>query len=168
MADWWFMRYIYVHQRVLEEASPKLNSAFVGFMERSQRLVESLKGNIILESCLQMEMGYTYLLYGEVQKAKTHFEMANTVADFTVDWTGALGKRTRFQQTPVAQLTVRVRSCKLNSEDAEQNSIPVADLPPDVKLDDDTRLNRIAFVDEDDNVLPDLPPLHQALLISQM
>lgn len=41
-----------------------------------------------------------------------------------------------------------------------------SDLPRDVRLEDDTRLNHIAFINKDDNILPDLPPLYQSLLIA--
>jgi hypothetical protein len=54
----------------------------------------------------------------------------------------------------------------LTDNDQELNSDPIA-LPKDILLDDDTRLNRIAFIDQDDNVLPDLPPLYQALSLAE-
>lgn len=48
----------------------------------------------------------------------------------------------------------------------ETPNIP-SDLPKDVKLEDDTRLNQISFIDKHANSLPNLPPLGQALLIAQ-
>lgn len=88
MVHWWHLRYLHVHQRVLEETSPKLNAAFLGFVDRSENLDVLLDDKTTLRSCLQMEIGYTYLLYGEVQKAKNCFEKASCIADFTVEWTG--------------------------------------------------------------------------------
>jgi len=55
----------------------------------------------------------------------------------------------------------------LNSEEVGDDFTPNQDLPSDVKLEDDTRLNKIAFLDADDNILPDLPPIYQALLLAQ-
>jgi hypothetical protein len=61
---------------------------------------------------------------------------------------------------------VQVHGSGLTDNDQELNSDPIA-LPKDILLDDDTRLNRIAFIDQDDNVLPDLPPLYQALSLAE-
>lgn len=47
-----------------------------------------LNGKIVLSSSLQMEIGYTFLLYGEIQKAKNHFERAAEIAKFSIEWTG--------------------------------------------------------------------------------
>lgn len=76
-----------------------------------------------------------------------------------------MGKRTRYQQTPLPQMTIRVHGTIHPVLNDKVQEIP-SDLPRDVKLDDDTRLNQIAFIDKDDNIFPDLPPLHQALLIA--
>jgi len=47
-----------------------------------------LNGKIVLSSSLQMEIGYTFLLYGEIQKAKNHFENAAEISKFSIEWTG--------------------------------------------------------------------------------
>lgn len=74
-----------------------------------------------------------------------------------------MGKRTRFQQKAVAQLTLQVHSSQTVPTELER--LDTVSLPKDVLLEDDTRLNEIVFVDGT-STLPDLPPLHQALLIS--
>ena len=72
------MRYLYVHQRVLEESSQLLHSAFLeNIIGKIDKLEKALGGNLLFSSLLQLELGYTYLLYGEVQKTKLHFEKAN-------------------------------------------------------------------------------------------
>jgi len=47
-----------------------------------------LNEKIVLSSSLQMEIGYTFLLYGEIQKAKNHFEKAAEISKFSIEWTG--------------------------------------------------------------------------------
>lgn len=84
------MRYIFVHQRVLEEPSQLLHSSFIGVIGKIDKLEESLKENLLFGSLLQLELGYTYLLYSEVQKAKFHFEKANEVIGFKCEWTGMM------------------------------------------------------------------------------
>lgn len=179
------MRYIFVHQRVLEEASQLLHSAFLGVISGTINIIEKfLEGNTLVGSLLQLEIGYTYLLYGELQNAKLHFEKADEIAGFHCEWKGnikkfipnidyfmnmfsigALGKRTYFQQKALPQLTVRVQ-CTLDDVLKETDRQILNDAPKDIKLQDDTRLNQIAFIDKDDNVLPELHPIYQALLIA--
>jgi hypothetical protein len=91
LSGWWLMRYLYVHQRVLEESSQLLHSAFLeNIIGKIDQLEESLGDNLLFSSLLQLELGYTYLLYGEVQKTKLHFEKANEIVGFRCEWTGRL------------------------------------------------------------------------------
>jgi hypothetical protein len=91
LSGWWLMRYLYVHQRVLEESSQLLHSAFLeNIVGKIDKLEESLGGHLLFSSLLQLELGYTYLLYGEVQKTKLHFEKANEIVGFRCEWTGSL------------------------------------------------------------------------------
>lgn len=84
------MRYIFVHQRVLEESSQLLHSAFLDIMGEINKLEKSVEGDLQFSSLLQLEIGYTYLLYGEVQKTKLHFEKANQITSFRCEWTGMI------------------------------------------------------------------------------
>ena len=89
LSGWWLMRYLYVHQRVLEESSQLLHSAFLeNIIGKIDKLEEPLRDNLLFSSLLQLELGYTYLLYGEVQKTKLHFEKANEIVGFRCEWTG--------------------------------------------------------------------------------
>jgi hypothetical protein len=76
-----------------------------------------------------------------------------------------MGKRTQYQQTPLPQLTIRVH-CTIDETLTDTGREIASDLPRDVRLEDDTRLNQIAFINKDDNILPDLPSLYQSLLIA--
>lgn len=181
------VKYVLVHQQVLEESSQQLYSIFLSVVDKIDQMEENLATNLQYKSLLHLEVGHVYLMYSEVQKAKVHFEKANSITCFNLEWTGislrcknlsfinydglrfvagALGKRTRYQQSPVPQLTIKVdyNLEQLLIDDSQQ--VP-SDLPKDVKLDDDTRLNQIAFTEKDANLIPDLPPLCQALLIAQ-
>lgn len=82
------MRYILVHQQVLEESSQLLHTTFLSVIGNINKLEEPLKGHLLYGSLFQLEIGYAYLLYGEVQNTKLHFEKASTIAGFTCEWTG--------------------------------------------------------------------------------
>lgn len=76
-----------------------------------------------------------------------------------------MGKRTQHQQTALPQLTIRVH-CVIDDTLADIEREIASDLPKDIKLEDDTRLNHIAFINKDENILPDLPPHYQAFLVA--
>ena len=86
--------------------------------------------------------------------------------------TGALGKRTKFQCQDFAQLTLNVEK---SSGDAsvvkiDENrlilSLDDSQLPTDIKLDDEVRLDRIKFQEEQRQQVPDLSLTEQVAYIS--
>lgn len=87
-SGWWLIRYIFVHQRVLEESSQLLHSAFLDIISGIDKLEKSVEADLHFSSLLHLELGYTYLLYGVVQKTKLHFEKANQIVNFRCEWTG--------------------------------------------------------------------------------
>uniref|UniRef100_A0A1B6CM44 Uncharacterized protein n=1 Tax=Clastoptera arizonana TaxID=38151 RepID=A0A1B6CM44_9HEMI len=81
-----------------------------------------------------------------------------------VNYTGALGKRTKFQQKEVAQLTLKVEISDDASEN-EWNTIACEHVPRDVHLDDEVRLNAISFSDNDITLFPTMSETHHAAVI---
>jgi hypothetical protein len=76
--------------------------------------------------------------------------------------TGALGKRTKFQSQDFAQLTLDVDKLSGDNSvvkiDESRWILPSDDsqMPTDVKLDDEVRLERIKFQEEKRQQVPDL------------
>ena len=64
-----------------------LNSAFLSVIERGSSEKAVVGMNQVMAQ-LHLETGYVYVLYGEVQKAKMHFEKANETIGFRIEWTG--------------------------------------------------------------------------------
>lgn len=56
--------------------------------------------------------------------------------------TGALGRRTKYQQTDVAQLQLSVSTDHSHSPEVGV----AADLPREISIDDDTLLDKVSFV----------------------
>ena len=82
------LRYLYIHQRVLEEPSQLLNCSFQKDIEQSD-FANTLEDDEI-SILLHTEMAYFHHLYGEVQKAKECFQKAQATAQFSVEWQGML------------------------------------------------------------------------------
>ena len=86
--------------------------------------------------------------------------------------TGALGKRTKFQSQDFAQLTLNVEKSSGDASvvkiDENRLILPLDDsqLPTDIKLDDEVRLDRIKFQEEQRQQVPDLSLTEQVANIS--
>ena len=81
------LRYLFVHQKVLEESSQILHSALVndvdiGFLEKE------LGENQMFKSLLYMELAYCYLHYKDLESAKQNFQTASQAVEFEIEWGG--------------------------------------------------------------------------------
>jgi len=164
LSSWWMLRYLFVHQKVLEESSQILHSVLVndvdiGFLEKE------LGENQMFKSLLYMELAYCYLHYKDLESAKQNFQTASQAVEFEIEWGGALGKRTYFQHNALPQLVVKIKHGLNIASDTMENDTTV--FPKDLKLQDDTRLNKIAYSNKELMITPDLSPVFQALLIAK-
>uniref|UniRef100_A0A673BN71 Tetratricopeptide repeat protein 27 n=1 Tax=Sphaeramia orbicularis TaxID=375764 RepID=A0A673BN71_9TELE len=96
---------------------------------------------------LHLECVYTNLTYYEYQAAKEHMRTAQQLSGLTINMTGALGKRTRFQQKFLAQLILEVKRNRDQTAQTDSDASPAptdqARLPKDLSLGDDTVLDKI-------------------------
>ncbi|KAM5165639.1 tetratricopeptide repeat protein 27 isoform 2-T2 [Mantella aurantiaca] len=169
MVPWWTIRCISIHQQLLEERSSELFSVAQASINEVPKI-----GNLLLEKeahdlflQLQLECGYLSLYYYEYKKAKEFLNQAKETAKLKIILTGALGKRTRFQENDLAQLVIDVQR--------EGDSIfrygltpaptPMENLPRNHELQDDTVLNKIKLVDPDQFHMPDLCAEELALIL---
>ncbi|KAF6720018.1 Tetratricopeptide repeat protein 27, partial [Oryzias melastigma] len=125
----------------------------------------SAQRNLTLQ--LHLECAYLSLTYYEYQPAKEHIRKAQELSGLSTNMTGALGKRTRFQQKFLAQLILEVTK---NQDDPDQTGdetapTPLAFLPKDYHLDDDTVLDEVSLAEPDRYKLPDLSAEEQALIL---
>ena len=115
-----------------------------------------------------MEAGHAHLLYYGVGLAEQHFTKASEAMGIKCSLVGALGKRTKFQQEDKAQLVLRVEYTNrtILEGEAPGPTLLSSDLPKDLQLNDDTRLNAWKFSDSDSDAVPMLRPVEQALLLA--
>ncbi|KAI0400138.1 hypothetical protein F4802DRAFT_620296 [Xylaria palmicola] len=130
----------------------------------------------------RLEEANCHILLGNDAKARQAIREAARISGFTYALSGALGKRTRYQESSFSQLVVLAKSLQLSSESAqEQDGKEVA--PQALPLNDDTLLESIKFNNEEptssasslpvqlqdvrsDNQ-PELRPIDQIILLTE-
>lgn len=161
-AVWWRFRCISIHQQILEEKSPQLHDELVALKEQilQSKFIEQDQNLSILA---QLEISQMHLSYHEVQPSHQLIQAALEAANLSLNLTGALGKRTRFQQRELAQLTLDVHA---SNQAGIITPCSQKDLPKDLKLDDDVRLDKIKFSNAIDGQYNDLSPIQQACVLA--
>lgn len=186
-APWWRLRATLVHQQVLDEpvAVPlELQSSL-------EPLGLALAADPLLSGRLYLEQGLLDHLLSQDKSAAEYFVKAARATGLEYELTGALGKRTKFQETELSQLVLLAES-HLRDDDLdfspplqkEQGAIPQRDasqksnVPETMALNDDTLLEQTEFTSSrpaatnsrldhiDPSSQPPLHPLDQCILLS--
>ncbi|KAJ0004840.1 hypothetical protein NQD34_011054 [Periophthalmus magnuspinnatus] len=169
LVSWWTLRYLSLHQQILEACSPQLLSLAQSSIRSVEESRSSLEAHLNLQVQFHLECVYINLSYYEYSEAKEHVRRSQELSGLSVNLTGALGKRTRFQQKSLAQLILEVKRTNERSDwtnsDTSPAPTPVSLLPKDCALNDDTRLEKIKLEDPDEFQLPDLSPEEQAVVL---
>lgn len=106
-----------------------------------------------------LEKAQIYIMQGLELKARENVKLAKTVSEFSYALSGALGKRTKFQQTDISQLVVFARSKEDDKDESNDLSAKLGEsqlsdikneasgvhAPTALNLDDDTLLESIQF-----------------------
>lgn len=95
-----------------------------------------------------LEKAQVYILQGLDMKAKENVREAKRVSGFAYELSGALGKRTKFQQKDISQLVVFARSREDDAAPTEPKEEQV-DAPEALDLNDDTLHENIQFAKSD-------------------
>lgn len=131
-----------------------------------------------------LERAQIYIMQGMDLKARNEVGRASDVSGVKYLLSGALGKKTKFQEKDISQLVVFAKSCEEDVDSSpEENKVLDGSLPVTLDLNDDTLLESIDFATSKDGVelqelpaelrgispenKPQLKPLDQIILLTE-
>lgn len=177
---WMRIRVNAYHQRLLSsgvsnirlsDSVAELQAQMEHDMKELERDMMSEQSRYSTEAKVQysLEKAQIYIMQGLDVKAKDNLKKAKDISRFSYALSGALGKRTKFQQNDISQLVVFAKSHgggkdeQANGTDGIEGALRDADIkeektaPSALKLDDDTLLEDIQFIKTDKDAKSDLP-----------
>ena len=181
--QWWQLRVALVHQQILDE--PVVDSDLLSVSLES--LVSVVSSDPDLLGRLYLERGRLDHIYCQEKSAAEYFIKAARATNLQYELTGALGKRTKFQQVDVSQLVLlaesRLKDDRPSPTDATttgefQKPSPALALPETLFLNDDTLLEQTEFTSSQPTSSdlhlhhinpqnqPPLHPIDQSILLS--
>nr|XP_016930887.2 tetratricopeptide repeat protein 27 [Drosophila suzukii] len=165
---WWHLRLICLHQHILDDLAASLYEQFKAAAGRLQAQINQFESRE-LQSLLLLELANGYLQFHRSEIASQLLDELCNHLQVELKVEGLLGVRTKFQQKALPQLCLKVEHLK------EQQTLPAAiltnektKLPKLLLLEDDTRLERIRFVELKDNEVMTLPSVLQALVLAKV
>lgn len=154
-----------VFQKSLDEDSSSLYEKLLKIQEclPSEKLdeISSLRHRFLV----QLEILSMFLLYRRVHKVEEILILLKETYQIDVIKEGVLGLRTKWQQKPLPQFHVSIQQSNEEltlSSEATHGGSKLTEL---LKLDDDTRLEMVKFLDEKQNELQQLSSVVQNLVL---
>lgn len=136
---WWHLRALYLHQRVVDYASPTLRS----------KIVSALKNcGVVLESAQAALEAANWAQECEDEKlAQFYLDEASRLAGIQHSFIGKLGRRTIHQTFDIYQLTVEISRGEHAKEQHSCGDTPCSGNPMNIALNDDLLRDSVAFAE---------------------
>ncbi|CZS88610.1 probable TPR repeat-containing protein [Rhynchosporium graminicola] len=197
-SKWMRFRINAYHQRLLSGVSGSRLSDSTVLQDAIDKDLKDLEEEVLCDKStfsteakvqFLLEKAQVYVLQGLDIKARENVNLAKTVSGFSYALSGALGKRTKFQQNDLSQLVVFAKSHEHDaspeafSKDLKESTISNGDStkPETLQLNDDTLLESIEFTTDkvnptnlpselaglQPNNQPQLQPLDQITLLTE-
>ncbi|EDW79604.1 uncharacterized protein Dwil_GK20574 [Drosophila willistoni] len=167
--NWWQLRVICLQQHILDDLAGSLYEQFKSLATTLKAQIKSFTSPE-LQSLLFLELANGYLQFHRSNIAADILDEMCTHLRVELKVEGLLGVRTKFQQKPLPQLCLKV----VQLAEGEP-TLPLAvttnaktKLPKLLLLEDDTRLERIRFIEPKDNDVMTLPSILQALVLAKV
>ncbi|GFO04138.1 tetratricopeptide repeat protein 27, partial [Plakobranchus ocellatus] len=168
--DWWLMRCLMTQQALLSDKSPTLKSTVTELIEEISKKEPLMTedSNRDIQIMFHVEASHCFQYFYEYKKAAEQIETARKKAGISIELTGAMGKRTRFQQDDKAQLILLVKREEERSDASVVQHQAEVFLPKILPLDDDTVLNEVAYTEQHVDASTLISSYEQVLLLGLM
>ncbi|RWS22960.1 tetratricopeptide repeat protein 27-like protein, partial [Leptotrombidium deliense] len=165
----WCFRTLFVNQMILKEASERIYNEVQKYTKLFDDYLDDYADNLddyesklmFLQSCV--ELSQIYLWFKDVHNSEKYLMKAQKFSEVTLNLSGALGKRTKFQTKATSQLTVEIH--RRIPREIEVNANPLT-YPKNVALDNETLLQNIEFVSQNEKCTALLPEEQSLMLAS--
>ncbi|EDW19070.1 tetratricopeptide repeat protein 27 [Drosophila mojavensis] len=165
---WWRLRLVCLQQHILDDLASALYEEFkLAAAELRPHL--SAFAQLELQALLLLELANGYLQFHRSDLAAEVLDELCAHLQVELNVEGLLGLRTKFQQKALPQLCLKV------DQKSSEETLPKAELsnattslPHLLLLEDDTRLERIRFIDPKDNEVMTLPSVLQVLVLAKV
>lgn len=178
---WQLSKAHFLHQRVSDNPSEALQNAIYINLSKQDVFMKDIEKNVKgkdAPNCSVLHLLARFYLfnglvnhyYHEIRSTKDFMQKAQELTGLEWDVTGALGKRTKFQEKDTAQLVLRAQSDKNLSaflSDYYKHPIEIAskNLPEALDLKDDTLLEEISFKESENSISESVSILDQYILL---
>ena len=115
---WWKMRLLWVQQELFDEKSEVI-------FKSAKELCANVNINCLNDEGqihFHLEIASFNLNYFDIALIQKEIGIAADLAGISVHETGALGKRTKFQEQEIAQLTLNVENSKIVEENQDNGA----------------------------------------------
>lgn len=164
---WWYLRYLCIHQHCIDELTSNL-------WQQVKKEADWLLDHILelenkeYEALLYLEVSNAYLQYHRSEKSNEILDLLCDHLKVQLNVEGLLGVRTKFQQKALPQLCLKVEQLENQQLPAVKETNGGIEIPKLLLLEDDTRLERIRFIEPKDNDVMTLPSVLQALVLAKV
>ncbi|KAJ3155657.1 hypothetical protein HDU89_006631 [Geranomyces variabilis] len=170
-ARWWQARSMLMQQKILDNPADTLRTAIYETMEAQAADLPPLECWRELHARFNLEKGLVFHWYQENTKPQESFKAAQEASNFQWTLSGALGRRTKFQEFDVSHLVVFAESAAQDSgsADAGVDAAAAAPTPKALALNDDTMLETVAFKQTGSDAVPtqkNLSVIDQCILLA--
>ncbi|XP_049299319.1 tetratricopeptide repeat protein 27 [Anopheles funestus] len=162
----WYQRYLLLHQRCIDDLTHDLYERFNANVVALETALSTAEQAIKVEIYLEIMFGFVQ--FKRITKLEQWLQKLETLSNVKLSVEGVLGVRTKFQQTPLPQLTLRLEGVsELGLPDAMETH-GYMKLPPILKLEDEVRLEKVKFLNDHENEDLQLPALVQNIVLGKL
>uniref|UniRef100_A0A182QCR7 Uncharacterized protein n=1 Tax=Anopheles farauti TaxID=69004 RepID=A0A182QCR7_9DIPT len=162
----WNQRYLLIHQRCLDDLTHTLYEQFNTNAAALEAALTDEPKIVQIEHYLEIFLGFVQ--FKRITKSAAWLQKLETISGVTLSVEGVLGVRTKFQQNALPQLTLRLQGFnELGLPDATETHGHVT-LPSILKLEDEVRLEKVKYLNEQENEDIQLPALIQNMVLGKM